>query len=232
MEAHVDGGPPLPAFDGANGSGQPANEVDDDEVDEPLPPVLLPPGLANHVRIVADPIRVIAGTGRRVRVRVFDIHGQSISATTTWTASSPRIRIEDARDPMTRMVRIDDVDEDGELEITVLAKANGGAASATAKVIVQQSSVGGAGRGIPEPTLVEDAGRAWRSRLSPAGWEVNIGHPDYRALAVDGRARVRYLVALFAKDLAVSTTHPGNEAILEQVVTVIVLSERNLLRAR
>lgn len=119
------------------------------------------------------------------------------------------------------------------LSITVVAEANGGACSATVEILlVDGPPAGGIGAGIPEPILVEDPGRSWRSRLSPSGWEVNIGHGDYAALAADARARLRYLVALFAKDVTLSTTHPAHESVLEQMVDVLSLAERNLLRPR
>ena len=62
-------------------------------------------------------------------------------------------------------------------------------------------------------------------------WHVNIGHGDYRALSGDPRARLRYLVALFAKDLTVATTHPANEPLLDQMIDVLAHAERNLLRS-
>jgi hypothetical protein len=68
--------------------------------------------------------------------------------------------------------------------------------------------------------------------MTSALWHVNIGHADYRALAGDPRARLRYLVALFAKDLTLSTTHPGNEPVLDQMIDVIAHAERNLVRGR
>ncbi|MGE0551709.1 MAG: hypothetical protein AB7O24_16385 [Kofleriaceae bacterium] len=98
--------------------------------------------------------------------------------------------------------------------------------------VVDPPTAGRIGAGIPEPILVEDSARAWRSRLSPTGWEVNIGHLDYGALATDSRARLRYLVALFAKDLTLSVSHPAHEAVLDQMLDVLSLSERNLLRQR
>lgn len=61
-------------------------------------------------------------------------------------------------------------------------------------------------------------------------WYVNIGHTDYRALAVEPRARLRYLVALLAKDLTVATTHPASEPVLDQMIDVLTHAERNLLR--
>jgi len=45
------------------------------------------------------------------------------------------------------------------------------------------------------------------------------------------RARLRYLVALFAKDVTVVTTHAANEPVLDRMIDVLAHAERNLLRA-
>jgi hypothetical protein len=120
----------------------------------------------------------------------------------------------------------------GALSVTAIAEANGGACSHTADlVVVDGPPAGGEGAGIPEPILAEEPAAAWRSRMTTVGWYVNIGHPDYRALASDPRARLRYLVALFAKDLTVATTHPASEPVLDQMIDVLTHAERNLLRS-
>jgi hypothetical protein len=115
--------------------------------------------------------------------------------------------------------------------VTVIAEANGGACSHTADIIVVDGPpAGGDGAGIPEPILADEPGAAWRSRMSASGWYVNIGHTDYRTLAGEPRARLRYLVALLAKDLTVATTHPASEPVLDQMIDVLTHAERNLLR--
>jgi hypothetical protein len=199
--------------------------------DEPeLAPTLLPPGPANHVRITPEPIRLWPGGARQARAIVTDMHGQQIRATTTWTASSPLLVIEGAG--QARTVRLGELAESAVYTITVIAEANGGAASCTTElVIIDGPMAGGTGAGIPEPLLVEEPGQSWRSRLSAERWHVNVGHPDFRALAAEPRARLRYLVALFAKDLTLSGTHPANEPVLEQMIEVIAHAERNMLRA-
>ncbi len=197
--------------------------------DRPLPPRLLPPGPAAHVRLAPDPIRLWPGAARRIRATVTDVHGQQIDATTQWTPSTADLTVEG--DGLARTVRLREVAEPGRLSLTVIAEANGGAASCTAEVLVVDGPpAGGAGTGIPEPVLLDDPAGRWRSRMAAGQWQVNVGHPDYRALAGDARARLRYLVALFAKDLTLSATHPGNEPILDQMIDVIALAERNLVR--
>jgi len=59
-------------------------------------------------------------------------------------------------------------------------------------------------------------------------WEVNAGHEDYVALG-DGRARVRYLVALLGKEIVARTyALPGAGELLEHLVAVMAHAERNL----
>jgi hypothetical protein len=192
-------------------------------------PQLLPPGPAAHVRLSPDPIRLWPGGARRVRAIVSDIHGQTIAASTAWAASSPQLSIDG--EGSARTIALAELAEARDYTITVVAEANGGAASATAEVrVVDGPGVGGPGAGIPEPVLVEEPASAWRSRLGSDGWQVNVGHADYRALAADARARLRYMVALFAKDVTVATTHPANEPTLDQMIDVLAHAERNLLR--
>jgi hypothetical protein len=182
------------------------------------------------VRLSPDPIRLWPGGARRVRAIVRDIHGQTIAASTAWAASSPQLSIDG--EGSARTVALAELAEARDYTITVVAEANGGAASTTAEVrVVDGPGVGGPGAGIPEPILVEEPASAWRSRLSSDGWQVNVGHADYRALAADARARLRYMVALFAKDVTVATTHPANEPTLDQMIDVLAHAERNLLRA-
>ena len=201
------------------------------ETEEPtMPPPLLPPGPAAHVRISPDPIRLWPGGARHVRAIVTDVHGQRIAATTIWSASSPQLAIEGTGNA--RTISLSDNNDSRSYAITVIAQANGGTASTIAEVVlVEGPPVGGPGTGIPEPVLVEDGANAWRSRLSTSSWQVNVGHADYRALSTEPKARLRYMVALFAKDLTVATTHAANEPMLDQMIDVLALAERNLLRA-
>ncbi|MGE0868406.1 MAG: ATP-binding protein [Kofleriaceae bacterium] len=229
-DARPAGDTPNPDTSNPRGGDEPTAEPAEPD-DPPVVPALLPPGPAHHIRIAPDPIRVWPGGQKKVRARVFDVHGQEIAAAVTWIASSSDLTI-DARDGAA-VVGLAELCDATALAITVAADANGGSCTATVEVVVIEAPTAGRiGAGIPEPVLVDDPARAWRSRLSPAGWEVNIGHLDYGALATDARARLRYLVALFAKDLTLSVSHPAHEAVLDQMLDVLSLSERNLLRPR
>ena len=86
-----------------------------------------------------------------------------------------------------------------------------------------------AGFGIPEPHLVDAAGETWRSRFDGRRWEVNQMHEDYLALKAEARARLRYLLALLAKDLSQHAHRvPGAVEASEDVAAILALAERNL----
>lgn len=200
------------------------------EPDEPvIEPQLLPPGPVARLVTSPDTIRLWPGGARRVRAIATDVNGQTIAATTTWTASSADVRIEG--DGTARTVSLAELAAGDAYTVTVVAEANGGVASVLADVVVVDGPPeGGPGAGIPEPVLVDDAASGWRSRLTGRGWEVNVGHADYRALATEPRSRLRYMVALFAKDLTVASTHAANEAVLDQMIDVLAHAERNMMR--
>ena len=68
-----------------------------------------------------------------------------------------------------------------------------------------------------------------RNDADGARWEVNRMHEDYLALKAEGRARLRYLLALLAKDLAQHAHRvPGAVEASEDVVAILALAERNL----
>jgi len=72
-------------------------------------------------------------------------------------------------------------------------------------------------------------GETWRSRFDGERWEVNQMHEDYLAPKGEPRARLRYLVALLAKDLAQHAHRvPGAVEASEDVAAILALVERNL----
>jgi hypothetical protein len=102
-------------------------------------------------------------------------------------------------------------------------------AAAEATVEAVEPRVDEAGFGIPEPHLVDAAGETWRSRFDGRRWEVNQMHEDYFALKGEARARLRYLLALLAKDLSQHAHRvPGAVEASEDVAAILALAERNL----
>ena len=84
-------------------------------------------------------------------------------------------------------------------------------------------------RGIPRAHLIDAAGETWRSRFDGRRWEVNQMHDDYLALKGEACARLRYLLALLAKDLSQHAHQvPGAVEASEDVAAILALAERNL----
>jgi hypothetical protein len=104
-----------------------------------------------------------------------------------------------------------------------------GAAANGASGILPLGQAGTGLFGIPEPELVDDGNASWRSRFDGQRWQVNAAHEDYAALHGDGRARLRYLLTLLAKEI-VQRTHggPGADTALEGLVEILAHTERNL----
>jgi len=71
--------------------------------------------------------------------------------------------------------------------------------------------------------------RTGASKSSRKRWEVNQMHEDYLALKGEARARLRYLLALLAKDLSQHAHRvPGAVEASEDVAAILALAERNL----
>ena len=70
-------------------------------------------------------------------------------------------------------------------------------ASAAVPVEVVEEIATSSDEGIPEPELVDQAGAKWRSRVLEERWQVNTGHPDYRANSSRPALKLRYLAMLF-----------------------------------
>jgi hypothetical protein len=68
-----------------------------------------------------------------------------------------------------------------------------------------------------------------RSRFNGQRWQVNASHEDYISLRGESRTRLRYLLALFAKEVASRADGvPGSEEALESLVEILAHAERNL----
>ena len=118
------------------------------------------------------------------------------------------------------------------LQLTVRQGDREAVAIASIRVVEAEERAGrGGGAGIPRPELVDAPGASWRSRMNAGAWQVNAGHEDYVALG-DGRARLRYLVALLGKEIVLRTyAQPGAGDLLEHLVAVLAHAERNLRAA-
>jgi hypothetical protein len=221
-------GLPLPNELDSTESGEPA-EV---ELAPPEEPSLFPPGPLASVRLVPAEIAIAPGRERRVQAIAVDLDGRRVRGEIAFAWSSdnaaiaivgegtkPLLRVQADARPATRAV------------ITVVATQGAERAQASAALVVADrpdASVDLAA-GVPEPELVDDPGARWRSRFDGQRWQVNASHEDYIALRGEPRTRLRYLLALFAKEVALRAHGvPGSEEALESLVEILAHAERNL----
>ena len=224
----VPAGLPLP---GGLEIGQPGEPADI----EPVPgeePTLFPPGPLASVRIVPAEIAIAPGRERRVQAIAVDRDGRRVrgEVALTWSGGSGAVAIvgEGAK-PLVRVQA--DARPGLRAAITVVAAQGAERVEASATVVVADRPEPSAdlAAGVPEPELVDDAGARWRSRFDGQRWQVNASHEDYIALRGEPRTRLRYLLALFAKEVALRAHGvPGSEAALESLVEILAHAERNL----
>jgi hypothetical protein len=141
-------------------------------------------------------------------------------------AATPR----DAAEGRTVLFIAGDVPAQGTLRVEATSGPRLARAEAPVEVLEELPASGrGSDEGIPEPELVDEPGARWRSRMVGAVWQVNSGHPEFRAIADRPGLKLRYLALLFAKEIVLrSTQDPRLEAPLEQLVEVAAYADRKL----
>jgi len=195
-------------------------------------PTLFPPGPLASVRIVPAEIALAPGRERRVQAIAVDRDGRRVrgEVALAWSGGTGAVAIvgEGAK-PLVRAQA--DVRPGLRAQITVVATQGAERAEASATVVVADRPDPSAdlAAGVPEPELVDDPGARWRSRFDGQRWQVNASHEDYIALRGEPRTRLRYLLALFAKEVALRAHGvPGTEEALESLVEILAHAERNL----
>ncbi len=182
------------------------------------------------VAIAPATIEIEAGSERRISARPLDAEGRAVRTGLSygWAIAGEGFSLEgDGPRPAVRASS--DVLPGAEAVISLVVSQGEQTASALAVVRCADSKRRPRGMdGIPTPLLVDAPGAPWRSRMENDVWQVNAGHEDYLALD-DGRARLRYVVALLGKEIVVRTySQPGAGDLLEHLVAVIAHAERNL----
>lgn len=233
----------------AEGDGAATADAADPDPDEPAEPALLfPPGPLESVRIVPEIVEVAPGGERRVRAVPADRSGRRPDGVTfEWRLDSHAdvlllrgegsrpaiVALADALPGLASVVRV--VARQGAVEAArqgaVEAVRQGAVeASAEATVTVREATDedSAAALGIPRPHFVSDAQGSWRSRMAGGRWEVNDAHDDFVALRSNARSRLRYLVALLAREIVVRSTSPESAAPLDAMIDVVAHAERNL----
>ena len=195
---------------------------DSESGDEPEPPPeLLPPGALEGVRIVPRKSRLLPGASRRLLARAVDDAGRTVtddveyaweilSGEGTVAAEANRVLYSASETIAT-------------VHLGVWVRQGERLAQAKAEVEVVEKLRGeNPEAGIPDPKRAFDAEGDWRSRMRGRLWEYNAAHPDYRAVADESRARLRYLTHLFAKEIVLRNYgEPTDERLLERMVEVL-----------
>jgi hypothetical protein len=193
---------------------------------------LFPIGALERVRIVPSRVRVTAGSERRARAVATDAENRPIAdAVFAWEAVDVAGMglVANAERERVALTVPPEAPVGAHAELRVEARCEDRTVIATAIVEVVADDGSDASLGIPEPQLVSDSDGTWRSRMVGQRWDVNEAHEDYRALRADPRSRVRYLLALLAKEIVLRTTgRPETADALESLVEVLAHTERNL----
>jgi hypothetical protein len=184
------------------------------------------------VRLVPSEIAVSPGRERRVQAVPLDLDGRRVSGKVAFAWSSDNAAVAIVGEGPKPLVRVQPDARPGvRAAIFVVATHAEARADASATVLVADRPELSAdlASGVPEPELIDDPGARWRSRFDGQRWQVNASHGDYIALRGEARTRLRYLLALFAKEVALRAHGvPGSEEALESLVEILAHAERNL----
>jgi hypothetical protein len=198
--------------------------------DEHPQPELFPPGPLAVVAIVPAAIEIAAGGERRIHARPVDAEGRVVRAGLSfgWAIAGEGFTLS-GDGPRPALRASGDLLPGAEAVISLVVSQGDYTSSALAVVRCTDSTKRGrTSAGIPKPVLIDAPGASWRSRMDGDVWQVNAGHEDYLAFD-DGRARLRYVVALLGKEIVQRTyAQPGAGELLEHLVAVIAHAERNL----
>jgi Histidine kinase-, DNA gyrase B-, and HSP90-like ATPase len=200
----------------------------------PAEPFLFPPGPLAEVRIQPALLRLECGAERRARAVALDATGRPVEAIVVyaWRLSAGLGDLVTA-DDASPAVAVRGGNHPGEGTLAVVCRSGATEVYAETRVEVVEHLAGGRDEGIPEPELLDVPGASWRSRFADGRWQVNSGHPEYRAIADRPPLKLRYLALLFAKEVVLrSSGDPRFEAPLEQLVEVAAYADRRLAAAR
>ncbi len=214
----------LPTLD-----GEPPPDLGADEGNAPQRSLSL--GVLSAVRLSPDGVEVAPGNQRRVLATALDAHGERMGGEVTyiWTLQGEDLALVGGGSrPAIRADPHAAIGAQGRLMVNASMDAITVSAEVGIRVIEPEEPAGSL-LGIPEPLFLDASGELWRSRMSGTCWEINGAHEDYLALRGDARARLRYLLALLAKELVQkSYAQPGSETLLDHMVEILAHVERNL----
>jgi hypothetical protein len=217
-------------LDGSDGEAP----VSDAPAESPPPaqPELFPPGPLAAVRIAPDVLAIPCGGERRVHAVATDGAGRRLreGVAYAWQVTGAGLGLR-GEGPRPAIFAASDALVGAGGWVTVVARQAERHVEAGAEVVVVEEDASGTRLGVPEPDYVTDPAGRWRTRFDGRRWEVNDAHEDFVALRAEPRTRLRYLLTLFAKEIAQRAFGlPGADTVLEGMVEVLAHAERNLGR--
>jgi hypothetical protein len=195
---------------------------------------LFPPGPLAEVKVLPSLLRLECGAERHARARAVDADGRPVDGVLVyaWRLTAGLAELV-AEDDAAAAVTVRAGDRAGAGTLGVVCRSGAIEVQGEARVEIVEHLQLNADEGVPEPELVDAPGSPWRSRIADGTWQVNSGHPEYRAIADRPPLKLRYLALLFAKEVVLrSGGDPRFEAPLEQLVEVAAYADRRLAAAR
>lgn len=203
----------------------PAADEDDTEPERSAQPELFPPGPLHAVLIRPGKLELAVGARKEFRAVATDEPGRRLregvrfewkaSAALSLSSQAELATIEGLRPSANETVEV--LAREGERERVCIVPV---------RVVSEQHRRPDAG--IPQPEEVNEPLQPWRSRLVDERWQLNTGHPDYRAFAHEPRPRLRYLAMLLSKEVVSRNfPQPGVGAVLEELVGLLAALERS-----
>jgi len=188
-------------------------------------PELFPPGPLFAVTVRPSKLELAVQERKELHAVAADEHGRAIreGVTFEWNASSA-LSLAAAGN----LATIEALSPSATESVEVLARQGERERVFIVPVRIVSEHHRRADAGIPQPEEVNEPLQSWRSRLTENRWQVNTGHPDYRAFAHEARPRLRYLAMLLSKEVVTRNfPQPGVGATLEELVGLLAALERS-----
>lgn len=196
------------------------------EPDEPsTQPELFPPGPLHALTLRPARLELAVTERKELRAIATDENGRGVTegVAFSWRASSALSLSSDGALASLEGLQISNTET---VEVTARQGDRERMAVAPVRILSELHRRGDAG--IPQPEEVSEPLQTWRSRLADDRWQINTGHPDYRALSPEARPRLRYLAMLLSKEVVTRNfPQPGVGAVLEELVGLLTALERS-----
>jgi hypothetical protein len=216
-----DGGPEGTKVADSGASRDAAAPVPRDEAQ----PELFPPGPLDAVAVRPGKLTLGVGDSKELRAVATDAQGRRLhdGVSFSWTATGG-LTLLAAGEFVTVTAPV--ASENEQLELAARQGTVERRASVPVRVLADLQRK--TDSGIPQPEEVNEPLQSWRSRLVDDRWQINVGHSDYRALAIETRPRLRYVATLLAKEVVSRNfPQPGVGATLEELVGLLAALERS-----